>query len=84
MTDEISLDELLAALQETQGSEGRGLSAEEISRRIGRSVPWVRARLRALQQRGRLAPVQWRLSVGIDGRMVRVPVYSLNKENSHA
>ncbi len=77
MTEEITLDELLAALQQTEDPEGRGLSAEEISRRVGRSVPWVRARLRALQTQGRLAPVQWRVSCGLDGRIVRIPVYSL-------
>lgn len=78
--DEVSLDELLAALRQTEGPEGRGLSAAEIGERIGRSVPWVRQRLRALQAQGRLAPVQWRMSHGLDGRLIRVPVYSLRKE----
>ncbi len=77
MEDQIGLEELLAALWQTEGPEGRGLSAEEISQRIGRSVPWVRKRLHALQAQGRLAPVQWRSGIGLDGRLTRTPVYSL-------
>jgi len=43
-------------------------------------VDWVRKRLRALQGLGRLAPVQWRTSYGLDGRVIKIPVYSLRKE----
>ncbi len=83
-TEEITLDELLEALRQTQGPEGRGLSAEEISQRVGRSTDWVRKRLRALQGQGRLAPVAWRTAFGIDGRVIKIPVYSLKKENCDA
>ncbi len=75
-----SMDELVAALQQMEGPEGRGLSTEEISQRVGRSTEWVRKRLRALQANGRLAPVQWRQSYGLDGRVIKVPVYSLRKD----
>ena len=77
---QFSVDELVEALRQTEGQDGRGLSAEEISRRVGRSVDWVRKRLRALQGLGRLAPVQWRTSYGLDGRVIKIPVYSLRKE----
>ena len=76
----ISLDELLAALQQAETQEGEGgLSVEEICHTLGRSTAWVRQRLRALQAQGRLV-VSRRTTFALDGRLAHVPTYSLRKE----
>lgn len=75
----ITLEDLLAAMQPPAKNGEEGLTTEEIAERLHRSVVWVRSRLKALQRQGRLR-VGEKTVIGIDGRLARVPAYSLRKE----
>jgi DNA-binding IclR family transcriptional regulator len=66
------IEALLAELETT--SDNGGLSVNEIAARTGRSVSWVRGRLRTLQIEGRLVPGH-RRATAIDGKASHTPVY---------
>jgi hypothetical protein len=75
------LDELIRALETARDSYGdaEGLTVRELARRVGHGMPWVRERLLALQQAGRLR-VGRAMRPGLNGVPHVVWVYSLQEE----
>lgn len=74
ITEQDLIEAILAA--SATGPDAAGLTAAELVDRSGMSEKWVRKRLRALKTAGRLAVGRAGRET-IDGRVVRVPVYSL-------
>lgn len=77
----ITLEAWLQELEWVAGGSSEGLSAQEIAQATGRSLGWVRQRLRILLEKGRLH-VGYRTGTAIDGKLYRLPVYRLEASST--
>jgi len=78
---EISIEQWLAALEQSPGQEG-GFTTREICEGTGVSIERVRNMLRKLVKDGKVECVR-AFRLGIDNQLHHVPTYLLKSKKSH-